>query len=119
MGSTHITNADGTLSQLAFVFHNTYPMGVAQIAYDGIFSPPQGTAAADWKPADPANPMELCLSNNGNATFSNFDANTFDSGTLKFPNALNAANTTTAPFTCTPNLGLTPIQIAGVTSSPK
>ena len=119
MGPMHLTNADGTISQLAFVFNNTYPKGVPQIAYDGVFAPPQGTAPADWKPADPKNPMELCLSNNVGASFSNFDANTFDSATLKFPNALNAENTSTAPFTCTPSLGLAPIQIAGVTSSPK
>ena len=58
--------------------------------------------------------MSLCLKDNGTITFSNFDASTYDSNTISFPNAKSAANTDQATFTCTLP-ALTAVTIPGVT----
>jgi parallel beta-helix repeat protein len=116
--TAHLTTAAGQISQLAFVINNTFKAQTPQLIYDGVYAPPKGQDPATWMP-DAKNPMGICFSGNAGADFSNFDANTFDSATLKFPHALDPANTDLTPFTCMNSLGLKPIEIAGVDSSPK
>jgi parallel beta-helix repeat protein len=115
----HLTTQSGSISELAFVINNTYGASVPALLYDGVFAPPRGVDPATWMPASATNPMQLCLKNNGGASFSNFDAASYDASSLKFPNATLPQNTDPAPFDCTLSLGLGPIQIAGVTPSPK
>lgn len=103
----HIVQSAG-INELASVMSTTFGMNgpVPNIIYDGIFAPPLGT--------DPKNPMSLCLSMNGSITFSNLDANTFDTATLSFPHAKDAANTDQATFTCMLP-ALPAVTLAGIT----
>ena len=104
----HILQTPAGLNELATVLSNTFGMNgpVPNVLYDGLFAPPLGS--------DAKNPMSLCLKDNGTITFSNFDASTYDSNTISFPNAKSAANTDQATFTCTLP-ALTAVTIPGVT----